>query len=66
MGIIEEDRTFHDTARVSVDLVLSPDWKQYSIDLRGEDLSRIKSGFFIVTQSHGLPLELFVDEVLVK
>lgn len=66
MGIIEEDRTFHDTARVSVDLILSPDWKQYSIDLRGEDLSRIKSGFFIVTESHGLPLEVFVDEVIIK
>ncbi len=65
-GIIEEDKTYFDTARVVSEISLTSEWKKYELPLEGKDLSRIKSGFYVVTESKGLPFEFYVDEVVVE
>ncbi len=66
LGIIEDNKTYHDTARTELALTLKPEWEKYEISLEGKDLTRIKSGFYLVTESSGLPFEFFVDEVVVE
>lgn len=66
IGIIEDDKTYFDTTREEISVTLTPEWKQYEVDLRGKNLVRIKSGFFVVAEAEGLPFEFFVDEVVVE
>ncbi len=63
-GLIAREKPFHDTARGKLERVsLTSDWKQYSIDLTGQDLSRITSGFcWTATGDHG-PLAFFLDDI---
>ena len=45
-GLIGSDKPFHDTGKGKLEnVMLTKDWKQYTIDLKGQDLSRIVTGF---------------------
>jgi len=66
MGLIGDDKPFHDTCRNERQFILTKEWKEYSIDLEGEDLKRIKSGFFFSVASQGDPIEFFLDDVEYK
>ncbi len=61
IGIIDEEKTFFDTARIELPVTLKAEWQKFEIPLEGKDLSRIKSGFYIVTKAEGLPFTVFVD-----
>ncbi|MEM7697982.1 MAG: glycoside hydrolase family 2 TIM barrel-domain containing protein [Verrucomicrobiota bacterium] len=66
IGIIEDDKPFPDSARIGKEFTLGSEWAHYRIDLTRQDLTRIKSGFYIVVKATGLPFEFFVDEVVVE
>ena len=66
MGVIGDDKPFCDTCKNERQFLLTEKWKEYSIDLEGEDLQRIKSGFFFSLTGQGKPVEFFLDSVEYK
>lgn len=62
-GILDQQKKFFDTANGATVVTLTPEWKQYSIDLTGKDLRRIKTGFVWVVGDPGKPVTFFIDEV---
>lgn len=63
-GLIENGKPYPDTASGKLDKVkLTAEWKQYSIDLKGRDLTRIKSGFGWVVGGQGEPLAFYLDDI---
>ena len=66
LGIIGKDKPFHDSFKAEREYLLKEKWTQYSIDLEGEDLRRIKSGFFFTLAGQGAPIEFFLDRVEYK
>ncbi len=63
-GLIPREKPFHDTAHGKLERVpLSAEWKRYSIDLTGQDLSRIISGFCWTATGDDGPLMFFLDEI---
>jgi hypothetical protein len=62
-GIIGKDKTFYDTAKQSVDVVLTTEWKEYDIPADGEDLTRIKSGFVWRIGGQGKPVTFSIADV---
>ncbi len=64
LGLIQNDKRFFDTANAKLENVaLTPEWKQYSVDLAGKDLSRIKTGFAWTFASHGEPAVFYLDDI---
>lgn len=64
MGVIKADKKFHDSANAELKgIVLTKEWQQYTIDLEGKDLSRIKTGFGWVVGGQGRPVTFYVDEI---
>jgi len=66
MGVIGDDKPFHDSCKNERQFILKKEWKEYSINLEGEDLQRIKSGFFFSLTGQGKPIEFFLDSVEYK
>ena len=63
-GTLGKDKPFFDTAIVKLEAVsLTKGWKQYSIDLKGKDLSRIKSGFGWSGAANGNPFTFYLDDI---
>jgi hypothetical protein len=46
-------------------ITLSEDWKHYSLDLRGKDLSQVIAAFIIVIRAsdHGSEATFYLDDV---
>lgn len=63
VGLIQADKRFHDTARLETEVVLEQDWKRYEIRLSGQNLSRIKSGFFWTLAAQGDAVVFYLDDV---
>ncbi len=61
---IMRGKKYFDTDSGLIEITLTNDWKQYSIDLNGKDLKRIKSGFVFVMTGSGAPQTVFVDDVM--
>jgi hypothetical protein len=63
-GLIGRDKRFHDTARGKLDKVkLTREWRQYTMDLAGKDLTRVKSAFACVWSGQGGPLTFYLDDI---
>jgi hypothetical protein len=65
-GGIGKDQPFFDTSKDEVVVTLNSGWQRYAIDLRGKDLSRIKSGFrwsAAADQNAGKPFTFYLDDV---
>lgn len=62
-GILARTAKFFDTARDSMTVKLTRDWKQYSFDLKGKDLSRIKTGFCWVAAPPAGGVTFFLDDI---
>jgi hypothetical protein len=62
-GVIKPDKPNSDSASGEVEVVLTKAWTQYSIDLTGKDLSRIKTGFGWTVGGQGKPVTFYVDDV---
>ena len=64
MGLLGPEKTFPDTAAAGLPPVkLTKEWKQYTIDLAGKDLSRIKTGFAWVLAGQGKPATFYLDDI---
>jgi hypothetical protein len=63
-GILDSDKPFPDTASGTTGAVtLKKDWTQYTIDLAGRDLTRIKTGFCWSLAGQGKPVTFYLDDV---
>jgi hypothetical protein len=62
-GAIKPPKTFFDTATGKITVALTTDWKQYTIDLSGKDLSRIKTGFGWSIAGQGHPVTFYLDDI---
>jgi hypothetical protein len=57
-------KKFHDSGSGKLaSVVMSSDWKEYSIDLTGKDLRRIKTGFVCVLAGRGKPMTIYLDDL---
>ncbi|MDQ2732129.1 MAG: hypothetical protein M3Y56_10755 [Armatimonadota bacterium] len=63
-GLLDAKAKFHDSDRGALnDVKLTPAWKQYTIDVDGKDLTRIKTGFVWTTAATGAPVTFFLDDI---
>jgi hypothetical protein len=59
-----KDSPFHDSSSGKLaDVVLTPDWKQYTIDLTGKDLSLIKTPFCWELHHKDGPVTFYLDDI---
>ena len=63
-GILGKDKPFPDSGGGKLDKVaLTAEWTRYAIDVKGQDLSRIKTGFAWVLAADGKPVTFYLDDV---
>ena len=62
-GGIGRDKPFHDTAAGKLSVELTKEWKRFSIDLSGKDLTCIKSGFGWSVAGAGKPVTFYLDDI---
>ena len=63
-GILGKDKKYGDSGTAKKDLVkLTKDWKPYTIDLSGVDMSRIKTGFGWIVGGQQKPVTFYLDDV---
>lgn len=63
-GLLGADKRYRDTSGGSLPNVkLTREWRQYSIDLAGKDLSRIKTGFAWTVAAQGAPVTFYLDDI---
>jgi hypothetical protein len=63
-GVLGRDKAYFDTVQEKLDKVaLTADWKEYVIDLKGKDLSRIKTAFGWSLAASGAPVTFYLDDI---
>jgi hypothetical protein len=63
-GIIGRDKRYFDTASGKIEkAALTKEWKEYTVDLRDKDLTRIKSGFGFSLAGQGGPVTFYLDDI---
>lgn len=63
-GILGADKKYSDTSMGAInDVKLTKEWTEYTIDLAGKDLTRIKSGFVWSVAGQGAPVVFFLDDI---
>ena len=63
-GVIAKEKPFYDTAQAKLAVDgLTKEWKQYTIDLQGKDMSRIKTGFGWTLAATGEPVTFCLDDI---
>lgn len=64
MGLLGRDKPYGDSASAKLGTVaLGQTWQHYEIDLSGQDLSRIKTGFVFVVTGQGRPVTFYLDDI---
>lgn len=63
-GILGADKKFPDSSGGEIDDVkLTREWKKYSIELDGKDLSCVKTGFAWTLPAQGHPVTFYLDDI---
>jgi len=62
-GVIKSEKPFSDSDSGRITVFLTREWKQYSIDLTGKNLSRIKTGFGWSLAGQGRPITFYLDDI---
>jgi hypothetical protein len=62
-GLIGNDKKYHDSSKGELEVTLTSEWKQYTLDLSERELSRIKTGFMWTVGGQGKPVTFYVDDV---
>ena len=44
-------------------MTLTKEWKRYTIDCEGKDMSRIKTGFVVIAEGAAGPIRVYFDDV---
>jgi len=63
-GLIADDKPYPDSAINMQEIVLTKDWKKYSMNIKREDLSHIRSGFVLFSSADGFDHEIYLDDIL--
>ncbi|WP_138434245.1 glycoside hydrolase family 2 TIM barrel-domain containing protein [Winogradskyella algicola] len=63
-GLIDDDKPYYDTAKKSVEIRLTNQWKKYTIKTKRLDLSCIRSGLVVFSGGVGLPHKIYIDDVV--
>jgi Glycosyl hydrolases family 2, TIM barrel domain len=64
LGILGADKKYSDSDHAELpDVVLTKEWKQYTIDLSGKNLACIKTGFVWVLAANGKPVTFYLDDI---
>jgi hypothetical protein len=64
LGILGADKKYSDSDHAELaDVQLTKEWKQYTIDLSGKNLTRIKTGFVWVLTANGAPVTFYLDDI---
>ncbi|MDP8269424.1 MAG: glycoside hydrolase family 2 TIM barrel-domain containing protein [Candidatus Tenebribacter davisii] len=64
VGLLNSDKEFHDTAKVEFKSIkLKKKWKQYSINLKGKDLSNIKIPFYWISGGNNHTVTFYLDDI---
>lgn len=62
-GTIKPPKPYYDTDTSKISATLTTDWKQYTIDLTGKNLTRIKTGFGWSLAGQGRPVTFYIDDI---
>jgi hypothetical protein len=63
-GLLGKDKRYSDSAKGKLDgVTLSTEWKEFSFDLKGLDLKRIKTGFAFIVSAQGGPVTFYLDDI---
>jgi hypothetical protein len=63
-GLIDKDKPFPDTGKKSKEIVLSTEWKKYSIPTNKLDMQCIRTGFVLFSSGNGFPHEIYLDDIV--
>jgi hypothetical protein len=63
-GLIDTDKSFPDTAKKSVKIKLTDEWKKFTIKTKKLDLSCIRSGLVLFSNGNGYPYKIYIDDVI--
>jgi hypothetical protein len=63
-GLIDKDKKYPDTAKKSIDVSLSTQWEKYTIKIKREDLSCIRTGFVLFSNGIGESFEIYLDDIV--
>ncbi|WP_299112664.1 glycoside hydrolase family 2 TIM barrel-domain containing protein [uncultured Winogradskyella sp.] len=63
-GLIDADKPFPDTAKKSIEIKLTNQWKKYTIKTKKLDLSCIRSGLVLFSNGNGFPYKIYIDDVV--
>lgn len=63
-GVLGSDKKYPDSASGETEAIkLTKEWKEYSIDLEGKDLTKVKTGFVWSLAGQGAPMVFFLDDI---
>ena len=62
-GLLGSDKTYPDSSTGKTEATLTKDWKQYTLDVSGKDLSDIKTGFAWTLAANGKPVRFYLDDI---
>lgn len=62
-GVIGADQPHPDSSKAEREVRLTDAWKQYTIDVEGKNLSRIKTGFMWVVDGQGRSVTFYLDDI---
>jgi hypothetical protein len=63
LGIFGKEKKFFDTGKAKQEgIQLSKEWQEVTLDLTGQDLSRIKSGIVVTFAGSGAPMTIYLDD----
>ncbi len=64
VGLLEEDKAQSDSAIRKVDgIVLTREWRRYTVPLTGADLSSVKTGFVVTLTGRATPVTVYLDDI---
>jgi hypothetical protein len=64
VGLIGNDRPHPDSATVKTGTIeLTSEWERYEIEVGGEDLSSLKTGFVVTLQGRRTPVTIYLDSI---
>lgn len=64
MGLLRDGKKFPDSGHAELkDVKLTTEWQSFEMDLKGQSLQRIKTGFAVTVASSGKPLSIYLDDI---
>ncbi len=63
-GLIGKDKPFPDSTKNSIEVKLSTKWKKHTINVKKLDLSCIRSGLVLFSNSNSTPHDIYIDNVV--